>query len=55
VVGATLRSKLEAGAEVGGKGEQGVEAEGVPLTITPLQTSINLMQRRVKLGRKGLS
>ena len=54
-VGAMLRGKPGVGTE--GEREAEVEAEAgrVPLTITPLQTSIDSMRRRVKLGGKGLS
>jgi len=54
-VGATLRGKPGVGAE--GEREAEVEAEAgrVPLTITPLQTSIDSMRRRVKSDGKGLS
>jgi len=54
VVGATLRGKLEAGAE--GEQEAEVEAEvgGVPLTITPPPDEHQLNVEESEIGQKGI-
>jgi len=55
VVGATLRGKLEAGAEVGAEGEWEMEVEaevgGVPLTVTFWDVGSEWLDQR-NIGRE---